>query len=103
MAERPHGSPPGVPVAPEPWRAERSREMWKKRRTGDRARIEAAARALDPETRAVFMLSAARGLALEEVAGRLGIDITRAEALLADALRQLHDALERPRRPWWRP
>ena len=38
--------------------------MWKKRRTGDRARIEAAARALDPETRE------AKAAELQAVAGR---------------------------------
>jgi DNA-directed RNA polymerase specialized sigma24 family protein len=61
-----------------------------------------AARCLSRRERAVLVVSASEGLALEAVAARLGLDPAEAERLLANALCKLDRALRRQQRRWWR-
>jgi DNA-directed RNA polymerase specialized sigma24 family protein len=65
-------------------------------------RIERAARCLTAREREVLVLSASENLGLETVADRLGLSLSEAQRLLADALCKLDRALERQERPWWR-
>jgi RNA polymerase sigma factor (sigma-70 family) len=68
----------------------------------DADRIERAARCLSPREREVLVLSASENLGLEAVADRLGLSLSEAQRLLADALCKLDRALDRQERPWWR-
>jgi len=68
----------------------------------DADRIERAARCLTARERQVLVLSASENLGLETVADRLGLSLSEAQRLLADALCKLDRALERQEGPWWR-
>ena len=69
-------------------------------------RIEEALLALPARTRDVFLLHRLDGLGYGEIAARFGISEARVGADIAEAIlaidRALEEALERPRRPWWR-
>ncbi|HEY5723795.1 MAG TPA: hypothetical protein VIT45_15900 [Allosphingosinicella sp.] len=68
----------------------------------DAGRIERAARCLSSCEREVLLLSASEKLGLDAVADRLGLSLSEAQRLLADALCKLDRALARQERPWWR-
>jgi len=68
----------------------------------DADRVERAARCLSPREREVLVLTASENLGLETVADRLGLSLSEAQGLLADALCKLDRALQRQQRPWWR-
>ena len=65
-------------------------------------RVERAAAALSPLEREILVLSAGLRLRNGDIAARLGISESRAERILAKAVRKFDRAMDQRPPRWWR-